>query len=241
MTEPYRPIQPDEPFCFDCHAQVPCFNACCHDLNQFLMPYDILRLKQNLQMSSQAFLSKHTYEHIGPESGLPVVTLRQRADRDRACPFVTADGCRVYIDRPASCRTYPLARLVRRDRGTGIITEDYVLIQEPHCQGFKQACARTANDWVKHQKLNSYNRMNDYMLEIISLKNQLKPGPLTPEKQQLFYTALYDLDTFREQVFKLHLLDGHRLPANLREPAMESDDGLLKLGFWWVKKSLFGK
>ncbi|MEZ4604032.1 MAG: YkgJ family cysteine cluster protein [Desulfobacterales bacterium] len=35
------------------------------------------------------------------------------------CPFVTADGCRVYQNRPSSCRMYPLIRVVRRARADG--------------------------------------------------------------------------------------------------------------------------
>ena len=106
-----------------------CFNECCRNLNQFLYPYDILRLKKKLGLTSGEFLERYTTQHIGPESGLPIVTLKT-ADAERlTCPFVTEKGCRVYSDRPASCRTYPLVRAIARNRGTGRVREHFMLIK----------------------------------------------------------------------------------------------------------------
>jgi hypothetical protein len=87
------PITPKDPFRFECSPEVPCFNECCRDLNQFLTPYDILRLKSHLGLSSEAFLAQYTSQHIGPESGLPIVTLKPKAGQDPICPFVSARGC----------------------------------------------------------------------------------------------------------------------------------------------------
>jgi len=39
-------------FSFSCHKDVPFFNKCCGDVNIFLMHYDIIRLKNNLSISS---------------------------------------------------------------------------------------------------------------------------------------------------------------------------------------------
>ena len=120
MTEPEMiPLAPDAAFRFACNPEVPCFNACCRDLHQTLTPYDILRLKRRLGMTSDRFLAAYTTRHIGPESGLPIVCLKPRAADHLACPFVSPEGCTVYPDRPASCRLYPLARAVSRSRHTG--------------------------------------------------------------------------------------------------------------------------
>ena len=50
MTNPIRPLDTSQPFCFACSPKVPCFNACCRDLNQVLTPYDVLCLKRFLEM-----------------------------------------------------------------------------------------------------------------------------------------------------------------------------------------------
>lgn len=47
-------LSDDEPFYFDCQSRVPCFNACCRDLNQFLTPYDIDRLKTTERVAGLA-------------------------------------------------------------------------------------------------------------------------------------------------------------------------------------------
>jgi Fe-S-cluster containining protein len=88
-------------------------------VNQLLTPYDILRLKRHFGISSAEFLETYTTQHIGPETRLPVVSLKTDASDGHTCPFVSPEGCRVYENRPSSCRTYPLARMLSRSRETG--------------------------------------------------------------------------------------------------------------------------
>jgi uncharacterized protein len=233
------PLSPDDTFSFSCSREVPCFNACCRDLNQFLTPYDILRLKNWLEMTSSQFLEKHTIRHVGPESGLPVISLKPMAGDALLCPFVTPGGCRVYPARPASCRTYPLIRAVSRSRKSGRLSEHFMLLREPHCRGFDQDSPRTVRNWLEDQEVAPYNRMNDRMMEIISLKNSRHPGPLDIPAQHLFSLALYDLDTFRVQVFEKGLIDGISPDPVLMERAATEDLALLAVGIEWVKTRLF--
>lgn len=193
-----EPVGIDEEFEFSCGRQVSCFNACCRDLNQFLTPYDVLRLARHLGMTTGDFLQVYTVHYTGPETGLPVVSLRPADYRDKLCPFVTPDGCRVYENRPGSCRMYPLARMLKRSRQTGALTEAYALICEPHCHGFEQAARRTVRQWVADQGLLPYNKANDSMIEVISVKQQAMAGPLGKEAGLKIFMALYDLDAFRD-------------------------------------------
>ena len=241
MTDTMTPISSDEPFQFCCSPEVPCFNACCRDLNQFLYPYDILRLKQHLGVTSSQFLEDYTTIHIGPESGLPIVSLKADYTDDLKCPFVSSEGCRVYPDRPAACRMYPLARALARNRETGGLTEHYALLKEPHCRGFEQDGSQTVEEWIADQDLAVYNRMNDQMMEIISLKNQRHPDPLDVKSQYLFRLALYDLDEFRLQVFEKGILASMEADADQFESARTDDVALLELGMAFVKKELFGE
>ena len=66
----------NDSFTFKCGSERRCFNECCRDLNQFLTPYDILRLRAHLGVTTGEFLSRHASEHTGPETGLPIITLR---------------------------------------------------------------------------------------------------------------------------------------------------------------------
>jgi len=233
------PITRKDPFRFECSPDVPCFNECCRDLNQFLTPYDIVRLKNHLGLTSQAFLAQYTSQHIGPESGLPIVTLKPKAGRDLICPFVSAQGCTVYANRPSSCRIYPLVRGLARSRQTGEVTEQFMVLQEPHCLGFRAARRQTADQWMQGQEIETYNAINDQLMEIISLKNRLRPGPLDLKSRHLFYTALYDLDCFRAQIRENGLPGNADIDAVSIEQAMEDDVELLKVGMAWIKKVLF--
>ena len=233
------PMTVDKQFGFRCSATVPCFNACCRDLNQALAPYDILRLKNALGLTSGRFLETYTSQHTGPETGLPVITLKPNPKADRQCPFVTPEGCCVYPDRPASCRLYPLARGVSRDRSSGDIHEHFALIRETHCLGFEENAFHTARSWIESQGLARYNEFNDLFLEVISLKNRSVDGPLNLAASHLFHRALYDIDTFRDQVFRQGVLENRMLEATEREEIKTDDEALLRLAHTYVKMALF--
>ena len=239
MSENTIPIRPDETFRFACSPNVACFNECCRDLNQFLYPYDILRLKKALGLSSGEFLKRYTIRHTGPESGLPIVALKTEDTHRSACPFVTAKGCRVYPDRPSSCRIYPLMRAISRCRDTGRITERFLLLRETHCLGFNQPQEQTVRQWIKNQEVEVYNHINDHLMEIISRKNRLHPGPLGWKSQQLFYTALYDLDRFRNRLFNHRLAEDFEVPSGKMADAETDDVALLQVAMEWVKEVLF--
>lgn len=231
------PVSFNDIFRFTCSKGVPCFNECCKDLNQFLTPYDILRLKNRMGIRSDIFLERYTTQHTGPGSGLPVVTFRTDQASGRKCPFVTSDGCSVYEDRPSSCRAYPLFRVVSRSRESGHITEQYILIKEPHCKGFDQGQLQSVKHWIKSQELETYNQMNDLMMEIIALKNRMLPGPLNIKSAHIFHLACYDLDAFRSRIFEKGM-SGDYAP-DLLEKAGRDDVSLLQLSLSWLKQMLF--
>jgi len=241
MNNNMIPLSLNDTFTFSCSEQVPCFNECCKDLNQALTPYDILRLKNHLDVSSSSFLERYTSQHIGPESGLPIITLKTDHARKLKCPFVTITGCSVYEDRPSSCRIYPLVRAASRSRETGEIVEQYMLLKESHCLGFHQSQAQTVRDWVENQGLTIYNQLNDMLMDIISLKNILKPGQLDFKSGRLFHRACYDLDTFRSHIFARGILNDQKIDPGTLDLVKEDDVELLKLGFKWIKQELFGK
>jgi Fe-S-cluster containining protein len=240
MTEEMIPVNLDDPINFICSSENECFNECCRDLNQTLTPYDILRLKKHLGISSQAFIRKYTSLHQGPESGLPILTFKPNPDTGHECPFVTPEGCSVYEDRPASCRMYPLARAIARSRETGDIGEFFALIEEPHCKGFCNGSDQTVREWLKGQDVQKHNIQNDKLMELISLKNRVLPGMLDGAQSDKFYLALYNLDEFRTQIFENNLLKDIDISDAYMEEMKTEDEALLDFGIEWVKKILFG-
>ena len=239
MEAEITPIAHDQHFQFGCHADVPCFNACCRDLNQFLTPYDILQLKSHLGLDAGTFLQRYTQSHTGPATGLPIVTLKPGPGNDHPCPFITHQGCAVYPARPASCRIYPLMRGVQRDPQRGTLRVHYAVLREPHCRGFEQGARHTPDQWMARQGLGPYNSMNDRLAGIIAMKSAQQTGPLDLRQGHLFRLALYDLDSFRDQVFNKGLLKDAPIADHLLEAARQDQAALLKLAYAWIEEFMF--
>lgn len=240
MTEDMIPVSPQDLMKFNCSCENECFNDCCRNLNQALTPYDILRLKHNLGIPSQMFLKTYTSMHYGPGSGLPIIEFKPNPDKGYECPFVTPQGCSVYEARPGSCRMYPLARAITRSRQTGEIIQYFALIEEPHCKGFGKETGQTVTQWLKGQNVDKYNKENDKLMELISLKNQIMPGKLEGSQSDIFYLAVYDLDEFRARIFEKDLLKKFTVPDDLLKKIKTDDEALLDFGLNWVKYMLFG-
>ncbi|MEW5908814.1 MAG: YkgJ family cysteine cluster protein [Thermodesulfobacteriota bacterium] len=228
----------DDSFQFNCDNSLSCFNTCCRNLNQLLTPYDILRIKRRLGLSSNRFLEEFVTVHIGPRSGLPIASLRPRNEQ-LLCPFVEETGCSIYEDRPTSCRLYPLARGISRDRKTGRITEQFALMTESFCLGAHRAERRTVREWIVNQELLMYIQFNDLLMEMIYLKNLLRPGPLDLKERDLFILACYDIDNFRDH-FKKSVVNGSRSKTGSIQESTLDEEAFLKTSLEWVKTALFG-
>ncbi|MBW1649746.1 MAG: YkgJ family cysteine cluster protein [Deltaproteobacteria bacterium] len=224
-------------FRFLCSKKNACFNQCCTNVNQILTPYDILRLKKALNLTSGEFLEKYCEQYDGPETGLPIVSLKPNYKSRLQCPFVSEEGCKVYKDRPSSCRLYPLARLASRNRETGKITEHFALIKEEHCKGFEQGKEYTPKEWIKNQEAEEYNKINDMLVEIIGIANTVSSASLNSDIKNKFRMICYDLDTFGNDIFKNNPPD--LKPNEDIADIIKTDDAeLLKFGLGWLKQLL---
>ena len=67
----YPRLGPDDTFQFGCHPGVSCFNQCCGDVNIFLSPYDVLRMKKRLEITSTEFLEKYTFLPVQKDMKTP--------------------------------------------------------------------------------------------------------------------------------------------------------------------------
>ena len=73
-----KPISPEGIFSFGCHPGVSCFNRCCHEIDVILTPFDILKIKTDLKLRSDEFLTKYTTFHTLKETAIPLVKLKMR-------------------------------------------------------------------------------------------------------------------------------------------------------------------
>lgn len=227
-------------FTFSCHRNVPCFTRCCAALQLVLTPYDILRLKIRLGMSSGEFLEKHTLTRFDRHPRFPMVLLKMTTDGSQACPFVTSDGCTVYEDRPGACRIYPLARAALKGNDTKETKEKFFVVKEEHCLGFGEGPTWTVKSWMSDQGLDEYNRMNDRWLEIISSPGSMGPKEDLLRKIQMFFMVSYHLDRFRTFLFESRFFQRFQIPDELRSRIEKDDVSLMIFGFDWLKFSLYG-
>lgn len=233
-------LGPQSKFTFRCHSGISCFTQCCRGTNIILTPYDIIRLKHRLGLSSEEFLTLYTVPQILEKTDLPMVTLRLLEDQDNACPFVRQDGCIVYTDRPTACRYYPLgvASLShKKDTDEGGF---YFFVHEPHCRGFEEDQEWTVDQWRKDQGVDRHDDINadwtDFIVRKRSFPANLK---LTEQSKQMFFLASYNIDKFKQFVFQSSFLSRYEIDQDTVHALREDELALLAFGMKWLKWLLF--
>jgi len=223
-------------FRFRCYRGVKCFTKCCSNINILLTPYDVVRMKNRLKVSSEEFLGKYTSMEIDAKSTQPFVRLKMLDDNEKKCPFITVEGCAIYTDRPANCRYYPIGQgTLRKEGEEGPVNEEfYFFIREPHCLGYQEDKEWTIESWRKDQEVDVYDELNREWKEV-----QLRRNPLIKEldsnQQAQVYTASYDMDRFRRFVFESRFLDVFDIAKDEVEKIKIEEIALMKLGFRYIK------
>jgi len=230
-------------FPFSCHSGLTCFMTCCRNVDMFLFPYDIIRLKNSLGIDSETFLKNHILIVRGNNPYFPSLMLKLMDDEAKSCPFLTDAGCSVYKDRPSSCRTYPLERAVDRNPEGNEPDDYYFLTDHPYCLGHKETQLFSVSEWIRNQQIDIFNVINDLWTEIESvfMSNPWKGEGSGGPKQQLAFMVCYNIDTFRNFVATHRLLDQFRLDKDQKKRIQIDDVELLKFGFQWLKLVLTGK
>ena len=236
----FKPIK-DDRFKFRCHNDIECFTKCCRKLNLLLTPYDIIRLKNRLEIPSGTFLEEYTDTRLDERSRFPMVYLKMNDDEEKKCPFVTPEGCTMYEDRPGACRIYPIGRAAIKPDGKRDSIERFFLVSEDHCLGFNEDKEWSLDEWMANEGVDEYNRLNDKWMEIITSAQSLGPDKDITRKIQMFSMASYNIDRFREFIFKSRFLDLFEVEPELKEILSSDDKELMLFAFKWLRFSLFGE
>jgi Fe-S-cluster containining protein len=225
----------DDSFTFSCTPDVECFNRCCRNINLFLTPYDIVRMKRRLGTSSAEFLRTYAVPLFPEASGHPVVLLKMLPDDTKSCPFSSADGCLIYDDRPWSCRSFPLAPSEgAEDRQAEVVRLDF-------CRGFEKGRPRTVRAWRDEQKMDMYDEMNAEWKKVTHHDKFQSRNLLEGAGRDIFFLGSYNIDGFRDLVFKgdfqkYFVID----KAELKKLGAQETE-LLKFAFTWLRQVLFGE
>ncbi|MBW2623464.1 MAG: YkgJ family cysteine cluster protein [Deltaproteobacteria bacterium] len=223
----------DDRFQFRCHPGVNCFTSCCADVTIFLGPFDVIRLKERLGLSSDEFLDKYTHFLATEKQLIPVVVLKMIEEGEKPCPFVSPEGCRVYEDRPWPCRMYPLD--MDQD-------EKFSVIADPEkCLGLKEKDELRIIEWLEDQGIMDYQRVNGYFAEITNHPKLKELDVSNSQVKKMLTMATYNLDKFREFIFESSFLDVFDLEGDFIELLRVDDTELLRFGMDWIKFGLFAE
>jgi Fe-S-cluster containining protein len=244
---PQSPVLPtmvdgEHPIQFSCHKGISCWNACCANIDISLTPYDIIRLKKRLCISSTNFLRDYTVPHEMEKDGIAGVKFRP-VDGGTACRFMTPEGCGVYEDRPTACRYYPVALLSMRKQDEYIDTQSYAIVKEEHCKGHEVARSLTIDEYRKEQGVAEYDELARGWRQLILKKKSTGPAIGAPslKSRQLFFMACYDIDTFHSFVESDAFAKLFAMSDDERTLVLADDAELMQFSFRFLKQVLFGE
>ena len=239
---PGRQLKPGETFSFRCHPGIACFNRCCRNLNLFLYPYDVARLRRHLDISSDEFIDRYVDVVLRDGHFFPEVLLRMADNAEKTCPFLSEEGCSVYADRPDTCRTFPVeygALYNAADR----TTERVHFYRPPvFCQGQHEDTPWTIESWAQDQQARTYNEMTARWADIRRLFQNDPWGTegFHGKKGKMAFMAAYNPDRFREFVFGSSLLKRYKVKAAFIRKMRTGDKALITFGFEWIKVFVWG-
>ncbi len=239
---PGKRLTKNDSFSFECRSDLDCFNLCCRNLNLFLYPYDIVRLKNKLGISSDGFLDKYVDILLRTGEYFPEVLLKMSENDKRTCPFLTDSGCSVYPDRPDACRTFPVeqgAFFDAKTRQTGLI---HFFRPPDFCLGRHEDRNWTVDTWTNDQGAREYNEMT---AKWAGIKSLFQSDPWKGEgpdgtRGKMAFMSVYNIDLFRDFVFGSTMLKRFKVKPDVLRKVKKNDTALLKLGFAWIKFYLWG-
>jgi hypothetical protein len=235
-------LEQNDKFKFNCHQGITCFNECCKNIDIVLTPYDVVRLKNNLGITTTEFIANFANFYEVDGHGLPGLNLKTKEDM-KACEFLTDDGCAVYEDRPTACRYYALGNMAMRKKDSGEAETGYFVIKEDHCKGHFEDKEQTVDEYRHSQGLEEYDKMNFSFQELVLKKKSSGPtvGAPSARSMQLYFMAAYDMDRFREFIKSPGFTDVFDLPADEFEKIVSDENELLNFSQRFLKQVLFGE
>ena len=229
-------------FTFQCRPELSCFNQCCQNLNLFLYPYDVLQLRHALGISADMFLEEYVDVVMRKGNFFPDVLLRMSDDEDRTCIFSDLSGCRVYKDRPYTCRTFPMEygfQYHAESRKPELVG----FFRPPEfCLGQQEAHGWTLQAWSDDQGAAKHQQISRKWSEVKHLFQKDPWGREGPQgsRAKMAFMASYNMDAFRAFVFESSLLKRYKVKTALLKKIQRDDVELMLFGFDWIKVFVWG-
>jgi len=197
----------------------------------FLGPYDVVRLRRRLGITSGEFLRQYTITLLPEASGFPLLILRMDEKRDKKCPFVGPAGCMVYEDRPWSCRMFPLDKGEREGQFVFVASKDL-------CRGEEGAEEISVAEYLLSQGLPEYEEVEERLRALGPEPGMLREPIRNPRLHHMCRMAMYDVDTFRRLVLESRFLEIFYVERAVVEKIPTDDVAVLELGQRWLRFGL---
>ncbi len=224
-----EPLTESSPFHFACRDTLPCFTQCCRDVNIYLTPYDVLRLRKATgEMGSSEFLARYTRSFLAKTANIPVVQLLMD-EKSLYCPFVANSGCQVYGDRPWACRMFPLDLASAGGKYCLIAGKD-------RCMGLLERGTGSVGEWLEGQGVAHYAEMEN--LYQLVMPERIKPGGGMNEGLGRILFLAYDLDRFAAMLKDERFLKFHDVGEEMLSRVRNDQEELLKLAFVYIRSQL---
>lgn len=232
----------DSKFTFACNKGMKCYTHCCSAINIILTPYDIIRMKNRLGLTSDQFLAIYTKPEMLSRTKLPVATLKMLDDANQSCPFITPEGCAIYEDRPLSCRYYPLGTAAFREQEIQPTGEDfYFMVREAHCFGFESDKEWTVAEWRRDQGVEPYDEINKGWMELMLRKKSFGfEAELSEQSKGMFFMVSTNVDRLKRFIFESSFLQKYDIDTDTLERIQNDEVAMLKFGLDWLQSALFG-
>ncbi len=216
------------PFHFACHDALPCFTQCCKDVNIYLTPYDVLRLRNVLNLGSAEFLAKHTQHFLAKVTNIPVVQLLMD-QQTLYCPFVAGSGCQVYENRPWACRMFPLDL-------SPLDGKYHLIAGKERCMGLFERGNRTVGEWLENQGITPYTEMEREYQAVVP--ERFRPGAAMNEGLGRVLFLAYDLDRFSELLKNNAFRKLYDVDEEMLQRVREDGEEMLRLAFRYIRAQM---
>lgn len=172
----------------------------------------------------------------------PDVLLKMSENSNRTCIFCETEGCRVYTERPYTCRTFPVEYGLQYEADShnpGLIgfwrPPDF-------CMGPQANDPWTLQSWARDQKADRHQKMTKQWSEI---KGLFQKDPWGSEGSQgkrakMAFMASYNMDAFRAFVYGSSLLKRFKVKTELLKKMRTDDVVLMRFGFDWIRLAVWG-
>jgi hypothetical protein len=119
----------------------------------------------------------------------------------------------------------------------------FFVFEDDHCKGRHEVDAKewSAESWRDDQGIEEHESLEAGFRDLVSHPWFIGGRTLDPKRMHMFYTACYDLDTFRSFVFESSFLEKFDIDPETLEDLKTNDEALLRFAFRWLRFAMFAE